>query len=179
MPSEERWLPEGAKRDAQSITRDWKPLGQVPIDGVIFLETRPVIAGYGHLTELFRREWLPDNGEIDQIFTSCLNPAAVSAWHAHSVTTDRLGVVSGALRVVLYDGREQSATYRRVNEFRIGAIRPGLLVVPPRVWHGIQNIGSVPAMVMNAVDRAYSYESPDHWRLPADSAAIPFTFPSL
>jgi dTDP-4-dehydrorhamnose 3,5-epimerase len=40
----------------------------------------------------------------------------------------------------------------------------------------VQNIGDGPAAVLNAVDRAYDYEDPDHWRLPADTPEIPYRF---
>jgi dTDP-4-dehydrorhamnose 3,5-epimerase len=46
------------------------------------------------------------------------------------------------------------------------------------VWHGIQNLRQSPAVVLNLVDQAYSYEDPDHWRLPWDSPQIPFRFPN-
>jgi dTDP-4-dehydrorhamnose 3,5-epimerase len=48
--------------------------------------------------------------------------------------------------------------------------------VPPQVWHGIQNVASTESSVLNLVDRAYAYEDPDHWRIPADSPHIPFKF---
>jgi dTDP-4-dehydrorhamnose 3,5-epimerase len=53
-----------------------------------------------------------------------------------------------------------------------------LIVVPPRVWHGVQAIGTVPARIVNIVDKAYEYADPDHWRLPHDTTEIPFRFPS-
>jgi len=49
-------------------------------------------------------------------------------------------------------------------------------VVPPRVWHGVENSGTNPAVLINAVNLAYQYEDPDHWRLPSNSPDIPFDF---
>jgi len=171
------WLLEDATQDRQSITREWLPFGQKTLEGVVLHEMRPVLTGYGHLTEMFRSEWRPDNSTVAQIFTSCLSGGTISAWHAHAQTTDRLFVASGRARIVLYDGREGSPTFGTINEFRIGALRPALLVVPPRVWHGVQNLDkSEPLLIINAVDRAYSYEGPDHWRVAPDSHSVPFTF---
>jgi dTDP-4-dehydrorhamnose 3,5-epimerase len=110
------------------------------------------------------------------VFQVVLEPGALSAWHTHAVTTDRLFVSNGMVRIALYDGREGSPTNGLVNEFRFGTIRPALLVVPPRVWHGVENIGSSQAFLLNLVDRAYDYEDPDHWRVPATSDQIPFRF---
>jgi dTDP-4-dehydrorhamnose 3,5-epimerase len=100
----------------------------------------------------------------------------VSAWHAHQFTTDRLFGSYGLLKIVLFDARSNSPTYRLINEFRIGLIRPSLIVVPPGVWHGIQNIAKESSCLINLVDRAYDYEDPDHWKLPSDTKDIPYSF---
>ena len=96
------------------------------------------------------------------------------AWH--EITTDRLFVADGLLKIVLYDAREGATTYGRINEFRLGALRPGLLVVPPGVWHGVQNIGPDSGRLLNLVDCAYRYDDPDHWKLPPDTDRIPYSF---
>ncbi|HYC88438.1 MAG TPA: dTDP-4-dehydrorhamnose 3,5-epimerase [Thermoanaerobaculia bacterium] len=169
------WLLEGATKDRQTITPRWVPSAQTLIDGVEVHEVLNVPKSNGYLTEIVRAEWL-GNPTIAQVFQVVLEPGALSAWHTHAVTTDRLFVSNGIVRIALYDGREGSPTHGLVNEFRFGTIRPALLVVPPRVWHGVENIGSSHAFVLNLVDRAYDYEDPDHWRVPADSAQIPFRF---
>lgn len=177
MAGEPRWGLPGMRRVRQSVTSDWQRADQKPIAGVVVREVRAVGTAYGALTEVFRRDWELDNAGVDQIFQSVLEPGAVSAWHAHEDTTDRLFVSAGRLDLVLYDSRPDSPTCGELNRFAFGTFRPGLLVVPPRVWHGVHNASSAPAMLLNAVDRAYRYEGPDHWSLPPDSDAIPHRFP--
>jgi dTDP-4-dehydrorhamnose 3,5-epimerase len=75
---------------------------------------------------------------------------------------------------VLYDARRDSSTGGLTNEFRFGERRPGLVVIPPGVWHGLRNLQSAPSVVVNLVDRAYAYDAPDHWRLPPDTPEIPY-----
>jgi dTDP-4-dehydrorhamnose 3,5-epimerase len=167
---------EGCTKDAQSVTPEWEPR-QGMIEGARVKEVRNVLGdGGGVLTEIFRRDWALDEGAVEQVFQSLLPPGAVTAWHVHRFTTDRLFVSQGAFKVVLYDGREGSPTYGATNEFRFGAARPALVSVPPGVWHGAQNISARPALLLNLVDRAYDYEDPDHWRLPADTDKIPYAF---
>jgi dTDP-4-dehydrorhamnose 3,5-epimerase len=168
------WLLEGAARDAQTITARWTPARLTLIDGVEIVEVRNVPKAQGQLTEVFRQDWTTAPLTVDQVFQVVMNPGGLSAWHAHELTTDRLFVTHGLVRIALYDGREDSATRGLVNEFKFGAIRPALVTIPPRVWHGVQNIGTGPAAVLNLVDRAYDYERPDHWRVPHDSPEIPF-----
>jgi dTDP-4-dehydrorhamnose 3,5-epimerase len=128
----------------------------------------------GHLTELLRSDWFEEGVEIDQVFQITLEGRAVSAWHVHVNTMDRLFVNVGQVKVVLYDGRPTSPTRGAINEFHLGERRPGLVVVPPGVWHGLRNLLDTRSCVINAVDRAYTYEAPDHWRLPRDTPEIPY-----
>lgn len=177
MAGEPTWGLPGMRRASQSVTSDWQNVEQKHIAGVVVREVRAVGTGYGVLTEVFRRDWELDDGPVDQIFQSLLEPGAVSAWHAHAHTCDRLFVASGRLDLVLYDARRDSPTHGELNRFRFGVFRPALLVIPPGVWHGVHNGSAEPALLLNAVDRAYRYEGPDHWRLPPDSDAIPHRFP--
>ena len=166
---------DGARKDAQSVTAEWSTR-QPALEGVCVREVRHVPKRDGLLTEIFRGEWLPDAVRVDQVFQVRLEPGAISAWHTHRYTTDRLFVTEGLMRIVLFDARAGSGTYGRLIELRHGLARPALVVVPPGIWHGLQNLSSAPSVVLNLVDRAYEYEDPDHWRLPVDSDRIPFRF---
>lgn len=170
------WLLPGAQKDGVSITKEWQPVATDVIDGVETRMVRPVLTGYGHLCEILRGEWLSGQAQVDQVFASTFQPGGLSAWHAHATTTDRLFVVAGQMRIVLFDARQDSSSYGKVNEFLLGEQRPMLLIVPPRVWHGVQNYCATSAVLINAVDLAYQYDAPDHWRLPSDADAIPYRF---
>ena len=167
----------GMKKDAQSITADWELLRPL-IDGVQIKEVRHVPKENGHLTEIWRTDWALDTGTVKQVFQVLLKPGGVSAWHTHQSTTDRLFANHGLVKVVLYDARPGSATHGCLNLFRIGTVRPTLVIVPPGVWHGVENISAEPSLLLNLVDQAYQYEDPDHWRLPANSEQIPYRFSS-
>ena len=163
----------GATKDEQSVTSDWTVL-QDPIEGVELVEVRNVLRESGHVTEIARSDWFGSRLDIDQVFQVTLRGHALSAWHVHQRTTDRLFVNTGEVKIVLYDAREGSRTHGRINEFRLGERRPGLVIVPAGVWHGLKNLQGETSTVVNLVDRAYDYESPDHWRLPHDSPEIPY-----
>lgn len=166
----------GAQKDQQSVTLDWNPL-QDAIEGVRVREIKNRVKSGGDiLCEVFRRDWMLDDGDVDQVFQSVMNPGSISAWHVHHFTTDRLFASNGVLQIVLFDGRQNSATYGRINEFRFGAMRPALLIIPPGIFHGVRNISPEPAPLLNLVNRAYQYEDPDHWRLPLDTDKIPYRF---
>lgn len=170
------WQLPGAHKDAQTVTSDWQLSQDHLIDGVIVHEAKNVIGRAGMLTELWRSDWGIDRLGIEQVFQNLLVPGAVSAWHAHAHGTDRLTVTAGQLKIVLYDCRASGPSHGTVNEFHISAMRPTLLIVPPMIWHGVKNSSGEPATLLNLTDRAYTYEDPDHWRLPADTDQIPHQF---
>jgi dTDP-4-dehydrorhamnose 3,5-epimerase len=162
------------KQNKQSVTKDWDSLQQI-IDGVVVQEVRSVLTDHGTLTELYRDHW--DNiGEVRHVFQESLPPNALTAWHLHLKTTDRIFIAFGIAKIVLYDARENSPTKGVINVFRFGAARSALVLIPPLVWHGVQNIGSTDALVLNLTDKPYTYEDPDHWSLPANTDQIPYSF---
>lgn len=90
---------------------------------------------------------------------------------ASSTGVDRLFVASGLLKIVCYDGREGSPTFGRINEFSVSDRNPGLLRIPPNIYHGWKNIGVTEAIVINLPTTLYDYESPDSFDFPWDGAA--------
>ena len=168
----------GARKDEQLISSDWQ-LVRDSIDGVSIHEVRHVPRDHGTITEIYRPEWDPTNLPVAQVYQSRLFPGAVGAWSCHMRTTDRLFVNQGHLKIVLYDGRTDSQTHRRLMEFHAGDARPCLAVIPPGIWHGLQNVGGSDALVLNCPTEAYNYQDPDHYRLPYDTDEIPYTWSIL
>ena len=50
-----------------------------------------------------------------------------------------------------------------------GEQRPGVLVIPPGLWHGVTAMGSVPAGLLYYVTHAYDPSDPDEERRSFDS----------
>ena len=164
-----------AKKDPALVDDKWQKLGGL-IDGVIAREVLHVPRDHGVITELYRSEWDGTGMPVVHAYQSRLYPGAIGAWSCHARTIDRLFVNDGELKVVLYDGREGSTTFGQVNEIYAGNARPTLLIVPIGVWHGLQNLGSDDALIINFPTRAYDYGDPDHYRLPFDTPEIPYAW---
>src|SRR3954452_5028083 len=125
----------GARKDPQLVTKDWQKIEE-QIDGVVVREVLHVPRDYGVITEMCRPEWDPTGLPIVHVYQSRLYPGAIGAWSCHAKTVDRLFVNQGHLKIVLYDGREGSATHGRVMELHAGDARPTFLHIPIGVWHG-------------------------------------------
>jgi dTDP-4-dehydrorhamnose 3,5-epimerase len=167
----------GAKKDPQLITSEWQKLEKL-IDGISVREVLHVPRDHGVITEVFRPEWDPTGQPVVHIYQSRLYPGALGAWSCHAHNTDRLFVNQGNIKIVLYDGRDESKTAGTLNELHAGDARPFLIVIPPGIWHGLQNLGSEEALVLNMPTNPYNYEDPDHYRLPHDTPEIPYSWKS-
>ncbi len=142
-----------------------------PIDGLRFRLTRPVAHDDGHVIEIAKTSWDLVDQPILHIHLSSTLPGRVRAWGLHTQSFDRLFVASGLVRIACYDGRKDSPTFGRSNEFLLSERNPGLVVVPPCVYHGWKNIGTTESIVINLPTSPYDYDSPDALDLPWDSAA--------
>jgi dTDP-4-dehydrorhamnose 3,5-epimerase len=164
----------------QSAVNEKGNLRRTPIHDVVFRPTCPVPHEDGHVTEVARASWDMVCGPIVQVHLTTTLPGRHRAWGLHQRSTDRLFVVSGLVKFAVFDGRLDSPTYGCVNEVTSSEKNPGLLIVPPNLYHGWKNIGSSEAIVINMPTAMYDYEAPDALDLPWDSDAaariIPYRF---
>jgi len=143
------------------------------IDGVIVKKLKVIPDERGYLMEMLRADD-PFFRKFGQVYLTVAYPGVVKGWHYHKVQTDHFVAVSGVVKVVLYDQREQSKTHGEVNEFFMGELNPILLVIPPLVVHGMKGIGTKPGMVVNCPSEVYNYENPDEHRYDPHDGSIPY-----
>ena len=165
----------GARKDKPTVTADGAQLRTL-LEGVEVREVRNLVTRNGLTTEVYRSDWHAGAALVAQTLYVSLRPGAVSAWHCHEAQLDRIFVVQGSMKLVLFDDREHSSTKGQVGEFFLDRARPTLVTVPPGIWHGVQNIGASDCAFLNFFDRLYEHGNPDEWRLPAANDAIPYRF---
>lgn len=165
---------EGATKDKGHVTPNWDFTNLDLIDGVRFKEIRNIVTKNGVTTELYRPDWNIAGGDIKHMIRVSLRAHAVSAWHMHEIQTDHIIVLHGLVKMVLFDDRPQSKTRGKVNQFNISPMRPRLTVIPPGVWHGLQNMDTPECTFINFFDKPYEYDNPDEWRLPWNTDKIPY-----
>ena len=136
----------------------------------------------GFLMEMLRKDE-PIFEQFGQVYiTGCLRGVA-KAWHYHREQTDHLVCVAGTALFVLYDGREDSPTWRAVQEFILHSPpsqnpSPLLLKIPPLVVHGFTAMQGEEARIINIPTLTYRYADPDEYRYPWNSPEIPYRWPA-
>ncbi|MCK4252513.1 dTDP-4-dehydrorhamnose 3,5-epimerase family protein [candidate division WOR-3 bacterium] len=141
------------------------------IEGVKTKKLRVIPDERGWLMEILRcdEEIFEKFG---QVYLTTAYPRVVKAWHYHKKQTDNFTCVKGMMKVALYDGREDSPTYKEINEFFIGDKNPVLISVPPLVYHGFKAIGEEAAYFISIPTLPYNYKEPDEYRLPPNTKEI-------
>ena len=91
----------------------------------------------------------PHFEKFGEIYFSCVYPGVVKGWHRHSRMTLNYAVVTGLIKMVLYDDREGSPTHGQVEEIFLGESNYCLVKVPPMVWNGFKGVGVQPAIIAN------------------------------
>lgn len=87
--------------------------------------------------------------QFGEIYFSIVYSGVVKGWHLHRRMTLNYAVVSGMVKLVLYDNREKSPTKGKIQEICIGERNYCLVKIPPFVWNGFQGLGTSAAIAAN------------------------------
>lgn len=118
------------------------------IQGVFIQPLKQIPDERGKIMHMLRADD-PNFERFGEIYFSVVYPGAIKGWHLHQEMTLNYAVVFGMIKLVLYDDRSESATYRELMELFIGEDNYILVKIPPQVWNGFKGIGVTPAIVAN------------------------------
>lgn len=143
------------------------------IDGVAVKKLKVIPDERGKLMEILR---VDDEifQNFGQVYITTVRPGIVKAWHCHARQTDFFTAVSGMIKMVLADLRQDSPTQGEINEFFIGEDNPLLVRIPPGVYHGVKGISQAPSIALNVPTEPYNHDQPDEIRLPWNSDKISY-----
>ena len=143
------------------------------IEGVQTKPLKVIPDERGRLMEVLRSDEAMFS-KFGQLYVTTAYPGVVKGWHYHKKQVDHFVVVSGMMKIVLYDSRDDSPTKGLVNEFFMGDHNQILLKVPAGVLHGFKCISEREAIVINIPTEVYHYEKPDEYRMDAHSTEVPY-----
>ncbi len=97
----------------------------------------------------------PEFEKFGEIYFSSVYPGVVKGWHLHKIMTLNYAVVSGMIKLVLYDDRPESDTRGELQEIFMGQDNYVLVKIPPLIWNGFKGIGAASAIVANCATIAH------------------------
>ena len=162
--------------DAPSVTRSGERL-PAPIDGVRY-ERLTVHADHrGQLVPAFDPAHPFWDEPVVWAYNWTLRPGRIKGWGMHEEPgRPLLRHRGGHPRRALRRPREDSPSHQRFHVVDFTRGTPGLLRIPPGVWHASQNWGDFEAVCMNFPTAAFDPEHPDKYRIDPHSGEIPFDF---
>lgn len=140
------------------------------IDGVMVKKLVRNKDERGFFEELIRKtdEFFAEG--FGQLSHSFMRQGVIKAWHIHKTQVDWWYVAKGDLHVGLFDMRENSPTYKTLNEFLLGENgQNAVLKIPPGVAHGCKVISKESELfyVTSGI-----YNTDEEGRIPHDDKEI-------
>jgi len=118
------------------------------IDGVTIIPLRTILDERGLVRHMMKATD-PHFRQFGEIYFSQIFPGAIKAWHVHRRMELNYAVVSGNIKLVLYDDRKDSPSYKEIQEIFMGEDNYVLVRIPVNVVNGFKAIGNEKAIVAN------------------------------
>ena len=90
--------------------------------------------------------------KFGEIYFSICYPGIIKGWHEHTKQTQNYCVIDGMIKLVLFDNRPKSKTYRELKEIFLGDLNYVLVQIPPHVVNGYKCISEKKCIVANCSD---------------------------
>jgi dTDP-4-dehydrorhamnose 3,5-epimerase len=158
-------------KESATVTSSGEKIGKL-IEGVMVRRSPIVEDERGEVSEIFSENWNIKTGPLCYAYMGMIRTGWAKGWVYHQVQIDRLSVISGYMKFILWDPREDSPTYNTINEIYMSERSRGLLVIPPLVVHAIQNVGRCDAYFINLPTTPYKHDDPDKYRV--DPKDVPY-----
>jgi dTDP-4-dehydrorhamnose 3,5-epimerase len=118
------------------------------IEGVTIKNLRKIPDERGSIMHMLRCD--DENFEkFGEVYFSTAYPEAIKGWHEHKEQVQNYAVVHGMIKLVLFDNRKESSTYKNLLEIFMGDLNYVLVRIPTGVINGYKCIGDKTAIVAN------------------------------
>jgi dTDP-4-dehydrorhamnose 3,5-epimerase len=118
------------------------------IDGVKITPLRQIPDERGKIMHMLRCND-PHFEKFGEIYFSFAYPGVIKGWHEHTRQTQNYAIIQGMIKLILYDNRKDSKTYRELMEIFTGEENYQLITIPTGVINGYKTIGVKTAIVAN------------------------------
>ncbi len=78
--------------------------------------------------------------KFGEIYFSTITPRSIKAWRLHKKMISNLAVIYGKVKIVVFDNRKTSSSYRELQEFSLGPDNYYRITIPPGIWTGFQSL---------------------------------------
>ena len=141
------------------------------INGVKIIKKKQIIDDRGKIKHMLRNDD-KNYTKFGEIYFSSVNPKKVKAWHLHKLMTLNYVAVSGIIKLVLYDARQDSSTKGNFEEIILSDENYLLVSIPPLIWNGFCSGNKKSAILANCSN--IPHDKKEIIRIPYNDKQIPY-----
>ena len=87
--------------------------------------------------------------KFGEIYFSIAFPGIIKGWHEHTKQIQNYAVVDGKIKLVLYDNRPKSNTFKKIDEIFLGEENYSLVTIPTGIITGYKCISKKNSILAN------------------------------
>ena len=118
------------------------------IQDLIITPLRKIPDERGSIMHMLRAD-APHYIKFGEIYFSTAYPGVIKGWHEHTIQTQNYAVIEGMIKLVLYDNRTSSKSYKSIQEVFLGELNYSLVTIPTGIIMGYKCIGNKTSILAN------------------------------
>lgn len=147
-------------------------MGNELIQGVKITTLKQIIDERGAVMHFLKGNSVNFKG-FGEVYFSKVNGGIVKGWKLHLKAYQNICVPIGQIKFILFDNRQDSETYGRINEFLLDeSSNYHLLSFPPNLWYSFKSIDSDYSVLANVSSEIHDPSESLH--MPLDNDIIKF-----
>ena len=112
--------------------------------------------------------------EIEEVYISETKSGVVKGWKLHTEMKQNFTVISGEIKLVVYDDRESSKTRGELVELTLSPENFIRVHVPNNLWYSFKAVSSEPAQILNCSTMLHNPS--EVLAKPLDTTDIPYSW---
>ena len=110
----------------------------------------------GRLIEIINilTPFMKGNPAIEQAYITVCDPGKTKGLHLHQKKEDRFCIIRGKATIALYTPTDLELVPLTDEKLQV-------IIIPPKIAHGIKCIGNKPCWILNCPSKAYNPKDPD------------------
>lgn len=118
------------------------------ISGIIINDLKIIDHPKGEILHLFKQN---DLGyyNFGEAYISKIKFNCIKAWKRHLKMTSNLIIPIGEVKIVIYDNRIDSPTFKFTNEFVLSIYNYKRITIPPKLWYGFKGLSQTDSYIIN------------------------------
>ena len=121
------------------------------IEGVKIITKKVISDDRGKILHMLKNDD-EEFQKFGEIYFSYVFPKKIKAWHIHKKMTLNYVAAFGKIKLVLYDDREKSSTFGKIQEIFLSNENHCLVIIPPLIWNGFTSADDNQAILANCSD---------------------------